>query len=178
MQSREQQAGLAALQERIEAEQQRVKQLQEDTDKAHKDRNRAEADALKAEENYNEARLKADEKTRRDLDIERMMFDRKEQLRFSDIAIAQTERILGERQARVAQLRQQAQAGPQFASMVAAGTQEDVAARIRMRAGTAAIDPLLEEAKKQVIEQREIRDELRAIREKMQPGYMVETFRP
>lgn len=98
--------------------------------------------------------------------------------RISDIAITQAERILASRQQEMQQRRQQAQAGPQFASMVAAGTQEDANARMRMRAGTAAMDPLLEESRKQVRQAEEIVRELRMIREEMQPGYMVETFRP
>lgn len=91
--------------------------------------------------------------------------------RISDIAIAQAEKIYANRQAQLKSVYDVPMAG-----MAQAGSQE--AANIRARSMRREADAEKKELQEQLKVSREQLDELKAIREQMQPGYLVESFKP
>ena len=133
---------------------------QQETAKTQKDRDR-------------EAEREKDRQDREAKKAQRVLTKQEEayERRISDIAIAQAEKIYANRQAQLKSVYDVPMAG-----MAQAGSQE--AANIRARSMRREADAEKKELQEQLKVSREQLDELKAIREQMQPGYLVESFKP
>ena len=118
-----------------------------------------------------EARVANDRRLETDRKIRDWEQDQRDKIRFSDIAILQAEREVTNRQAQRKSVYDVPMAG-----MAQAGSQE--AANIRARSMRREADAEKKELQEQLKVSREQLDELKAIREQMQPGYLVESFKP
>jgi hypothetical protein len=118
-----------------------------------------------------EARVANDRRLETDRKVRAWEQDQRDKIRFSDIAILQAEREVANRQAQLKSVYDVPMAG-----MAQAGSQE--AANIRARSMRREADAEKKELQEQLKVSREQLDELKAIREQMQPGYLVESFKP
>lgn len=118
-----------------------------------------------------EARVANDKRLETDRKVTAWEQDQRDKIRFSDIAILQAEREVANRQTQLKSVFDVPMAG-----MAQAGSQE--AANIRARSMRREADAEKKELQEQLKVSREQLDELKAIREQMQPGYLVESFKP
>ena len=118
-----------------------------------------------------EARVDADKRAALEREMAEFEKDKADKVRFSDIAILQAERQVANLQTQLKSVYDVPMAG-----MAQAGSQE--AANIRARSMRREADAEKKELQEQLKVSREQLDELKAIREQMQPGYLVESFKP
>ena len=160
---------VGVLQKTIGLESERGKQAR---DVAEFEREQQEA-AKTQKDRDREAEREKDRQDREAKKAQRVLTKQEEayERRISDIAIAQAEKIYANRQAQLKSVYDVPMAG-----MAQAGSQE--AANIRARSMRREADAEKKELQEQLKVSREQLDELKAIREQMQPGYLVESFKP
>jgi hypothetical protein len=160
---------VGVLQKTIGLESERGKQAR---DVAEFEREQQEA-AKTQKDRDREAEREKDRQDREAKKAQRVLTKQEEayERRISDIAIAQAEKIYANRQAQLKSVYDVPMAG-----MAQAGSQE--AANIRARSMRREADAERKELQEQLKVSREQLDELKAIREQMQPGYLVESFKP
>lgn len=150
-----------------------------ETEAANKAREQAEADRIAEEQARNdkafndeaERQKKKDERDKDKADRKRTEAEIREERKISDIAIAQAERILRDRQAAL-----KATYDVPMPGMAEARSQE--AANIRARAMRKEAEGERKEMQELLRVAKDSLEEQRMIREAMQPGYLVESFKP